>query len=60
MGGLATLEFSREGNILAIRFTGMLFSANTVDGTYSPVAGAQSSLTVDLSSTSRSKFYRAQ
>jgi len=52
-----TLHFGKQGNSWVLTYTGTLYSSSTVNGTYTPVAGAVSPYTVPANTTIQ--FYRA-
>ena len=53
-----TISVAKVGNNWVITFTGTLYSASTVNGTYGPVAGAVSPYTVPTGAAAM-QFYRA-
>lgn len=60
-GGQApSLSITREGNTLILEFTGTLLSSESLVGDPTVVDGAESPLSIDLSETTGSRFYRVR
>ncbi len=58
VGPRPTLSLGKQGNSWVITYTGKLYSAPTITGTFSPVAGASSPYTVPTGAGAM-QFYRA-
>ena len=59
-GGTLSLSASRNGSQLTIEFTGTLVSSDSIDGNFTPVANAESPLTIDLITSAGNQFFQVR